>query len=285
MTEDAKYAVKNFMKIGLLTVVVTSTLFLNACISTQTGMLSPEEMKQTEKIGTVEDEFYSFHLLHMYNKTTIQRKAYRNLKKKAEKKYPGNIDVVNIAIEGSFSIFTYVITPCTYFLTNLQTVMATGDVILSSVTSDAASQIDKMAAQIAKTFKGNQNITVAVLDFSNVDGKQSVLGAYLADQTTNYLFKNSKLKIVERTQISKVITELEFGQTGLISEESAIKIGQMLGANSVVLGSITKIGGKGKKTSVTIKIVDTKTGALLSSGTMEISGDEYLEMYDQVLKK
>ena len=293
--------IKKIFKIKLVMVLSTLALFLSSCISVEYNKLTDEETARTEKLGPVKDEFRSFNILHIYNSKDIGSRAHGLLLSEARKNYTGNIDVVNIEAKGSMGATDACLTMvCGVALFNMQTVTATGTVVRSrgggggtqssssDFSSDSSAQIDSMCASIAALFKAekNKSVTVAVLDFSNMDGKQSALGVYLADQTTNYLFKNAKsLKIVERAQIGKVLKEIEFGQTGLVDAESAMKIGKMVGANSVVVGTITKIGGKSKRVSVVVKIIETESGALLSSGTTELRGDEYIEMYDQIVKK
>ncbi|MDR2392996.1 MAG: hypothetical protein LBD93_02405 [Treponema sp.] len=125
-----------------------------------------------------------------------------------------------------------------------------------------------------------EKMTVAILDFLNVDGSQSVLGRYFAEQTGHYLAKRPQITLVERTQIDRLVVELDFSASGYVSDASAIELGGMLGASAVVLGTLIRVG---RKIEVHMKTVDTRTGAVLSSGSTELSGGKYLTMYNQLL--
>jgi len=65
-----------------------------------------------------------------------------------------------------------------------------------------------------------------------------------------------------------------------VNDESAVRIGHMLGVDAVTIGTLTKVGNK---ISVNIKVVDVESGSLLSSGSIEIDGSEYIEMYNELL--
>jgi hypothetical protein len=236
-------------------------------------------------LGLVQTEFISFQFLHL---PIIKKKAYNNLMMAAMQIYKGNIDIINIRIEDSFTwaeLPFIIIYPISLF-GNMQKITASGEVIAASSSpqeNNSPVRIDSISDEIIKAFKGNEeNITVAVLDFINIDGKQSILGRYLAEQTINYLFQKSSLNIVERTQINRIISEQNMGTSGFVSDESAVKIGQILGANTVVIGTITKIGST--RISVNVKMVSTETSTLLSSGLIEINGADYSRMYDEIIR-
>ncbi|MDR2634146.1 MAG: hypothetical protein LBC51_11095 [Treponema sp.] len=125
-----------------------------------------------------------------------------------------------------------------------------------------------------------EKLTVAVLDFLNVDGSQSVLGRYFAEQTGHYLAKRPQITLVERTQLDRLVGELDFSASGYVSDASAIELGSMLGASAVVLGTLIRVG---RKIEVHMKTISTRTGAVLSSGSTELSGGKYLTMYSQLL--
>jgi TolB-like protein len=128
--------------------------------------------------------------------------------------------------------------------------------------------------------QADKTITVAVLDFVNIDGKTSVLGRYFSEETVHYLFKNSKLRLVERAQITRVTKEIAFHASGLISDSSAASLGNMLGADVVILGTLAK---KGLHIMVNMRAIDVSTAAIKSTGRTEISGSAYRRMYNEIL--
>ncbi|MDR3343216.1 MAG: CsgG/HfaB family protein [Treponema sp.] len=148
--------------------------------------------------------------------------------------------------------------------------------------SGAAYGQSSVSDQVSAAFKGAQtDITIAVLDFKNISGEQSLLGRYLSEQAINHLATKTKLKVVERGQLDQVMRELDFYAEGYVSDESMIELGGMLGVDAVVLGTLAKVG---RKISVSMRVVDARTAAILTIGSSELKGAEYLKMYSEIMK-
>jgi PBP1b-binding outer membrane lipoprotein LpoB len=72
--------------------------------------------------------------------------------------------------------------------------------------------------------------------------------------------------VVERRQIQAVLAEVQFQQSGLVTEEGAIEIGKLLNVQGVFIGSVT--GGSGPmsvNTHLNIKLVEVKSGKAIWS--------------------
>ena len=122
------------------------------------------------------------------------------------------------------------------------------------------------------------------------------LGDGFGEMLTTELMKTGRFVVVERQALQDVVGEQELGQTGLVRQESAAKVGELLGAQIIVRGVVSEfdmaesgggggigIGGfrLGVKTSsahvaVDIRLIDTTTGQVLYShnaaGHAEASG-------------
>jgi TolB-like protein len=267
------------MKICLMALGI---VLLMGCANTavRDRQISTQEMDKTEMLGSVQTSFNLTSvavgpIITNPLESNIKNQAYTRLLEEANKIYSGNIDIRNITI-------TEVGRKIKWGIGYEYTYMASGNVISTYSNSQrVANRLDGITNQITNAFQGNKNITLAIFDFINVNGKQSILGRYIVEQTSNFLFQNSDIRIVERNQIDKIIKELNFNMSGYVGDESAVQIGHMVGANAVALGTLTKVGNK---ISVNIKIVETESSALLSSGSTEIEGAEYLEMYNEMLE-
>ena len=135
------------------------------------------------------------------------------------------------------------------------------------------SKMEKMVKQMVKTMHekspGLDNATMAVLPF-NTDEKlaKKKVDVAVGELMTQQLLKNSKFKLVERTQLEKIIAEQKLGQSGAIDADTAAKVGKLLGARLAMLGSISRFG---KSYQITAKIVDTGTAEILCLEGEEIS--------------
>jgi TolB-like protein len=272
------------MKLRIVVTIITGVFFIfTGCASTslQDRQITGEELERIEILGSVQTNFVldgrnvGVTLLPPTDEN-IKGQAYSRLLEEARRNYSGNIDIMNINISllskkrkislgGVVEEYSYT---------------SSGNVVRTSASARTADRLDGITNQILNAFRGNTNVTIAIFDFVNVNGRNSVLGRYLVEQISNYFFQNSDLKIVERAQIDRIIREQEFGMSGNVSDETAARIGHMLGANAVTIGTLTRVGNR---ISVNIKIVDSETAAIISSGSTEIDGEEYIEMYNEYL--
>ncbi len=72
---------------------------------------------------------------------------------------------------------------------------------------------------------------------------QSV-GRGMADMLITELVKSGKYRVIERTALDKVMQEQQLGMTGAVTPQSAAKVGQLLGAEVVIVGAVTEFGHK-----------------------------------------
>jgi TolB-like protein len=85
---------------------------------------------------------------------------------------------------------------------------------------------------------------VAVLTFQETGKltKDKELGTLVAAELMTYLHKEHGLYIVERDKLDKVIKELQVQQSGLVDDNTASKIGKMVAAQALILGTVSEAG-------------------------------------------
>lgn len=99
---------------------------------------------------------------------------------------------------------------------------------------------------------------VAVMQFQTKDYQgDDKSGDVGADLYAAELAKTGYYELVERRELDKLLKEQALGQTGIIDEKTAIKAGQISGAQGLLIGSAT---GKLGMFALTVKLVDTQTG-------------------------
>jgi TolB-like protein len=101
---------------------------------------------------------------------------------------------------------------------------------------------------------------IAVLNIAAED-KEAV--AFITGELEHQLVESGKFKVVDRKSLDDVRSEQDFQLSGNVSDESAISIGNMLGANIVVTGDIN---GSGASRRLNVKALDVVTGEIVSSG-------------------
>lgn len=113
------------------------------------------------------------------------------------------------------------------------------------------------------------------------DGKG--VGDGMADMLTTELVKSGKYRVIERSEIDRIMNEQHFGQSGAVTPESATKVGQLLGVEFAVIGAVTEFGKKDGNTDVglqgtgiglrqqgavcgvDVRFVNTSTGEIISA--------------------
>ncbi len=81
------------------------------------------------------------------------------------------------------------------------------------------------------------------------------VGAGASKMLETDLVKSGNFEVFTRQEMDKVLKEQALGQTGTITPQSAAKVGQMIGVNAIVIGTVTEFGEK-------------KSGAQVSGQTM-----------------
>ncbi len=113
------------------------------------------------------------------------------------------------------------------------------------------------------------------------------LGSGVADMLATALVKTGKFGVIERQELDRIIAEQKLGESGLVTAQTAPKVGQLLGAELFVIGAVTECGtkesnigggisvfGGGLKTKkartvVDIRLVNTSTGEIIASEAEE----------------
>lgn len=147
---------------------------------------------------------------------------------------------------------------------------------------------------------------VAVTKFENKSAKGGgEIGTGMSEMLANALFATNRFIVLEREAMGDVLGEQDFGASGRVKQETAPAIGEIEGADLLVMGTITEfepgtsgVGGEGEKAfdlpghitrrvgevlgsikasgaikkshvALIIKMVDAKTGRRLASEQVE----------------
>jgi hypothetical protein len=272
--------------------------FLGSCVSLEDKTMTARERQETEVIGSVTTEFTSYQFFHFLNKANIKNKAYTELKKAAAREYDGNIDIRNILINGvvsgweALSILlplgiplgtagfmssesAFVLFPIYaagfWSAGNTQKITATGDVVLYNAPSRTASRSRELtqdmqvklqnataaiSTELVKTIP--RNTTVAVL---SIGSDNTSLSETIIDELEFNLVSARQFTIVDRARLDQIRREQNFQMSGDVSNDSAVSIGGMLGANVVIVGVVSTDGSTGR---ITVRALDTQTAQIVT---------------------
>ncbi|MBN2685257.1 MAG: caspase family protein [Pontiellaceae bacterium] len=80
--------------------------------------------------------------------------------------------------------------------------------------------------------------------------------------------------IVERESFDDILQEVEFGRSPLADSRAATTIGKLLPASLIIFGELIPLG---ENTGILLRIVDTESGRVLSSGSATFTDDDELD--------
>ena len=83
--------------------------------------------------------------------------------------------------------------------------------------------------------------TVAILDFEGQDVSASEVQT-LTERMRTEIGNTNAVRLIERKAVEKIMAEQGFQQTGCTSDECAAEVGQLLGVQFMVSGTIGKVG-------------------------------------------
>ncbi len=120
---------------------------------------------------------------------------------------------------------------------------------------------------------------VAVLPFEVISTNQemSQFGIGTMDTITHALGSFQELIMIDRGQLKYVMKELSFQQSGFVKGEQANKIGEMLGADLLILGSIQNFKDKFR---ISAHFTEVKSGKIIKS--VQVTGNDIFDLQDQL---
>lgn len=148
-----------------------------------------------------------------------------------------------------------------------------------------------IASELLKNITDTDKV-IAVTEFPYSDGRDSKDGSVVAERITAELAKTQKITVVERKEIEKVLAELKFQRSGVIDPNSIgniegkeikkvlaeyeaknpIKaIGKMLGADWMILGSLTELPNN--KIEIIVRLVGVESGEIMDASVHYVDKD------------
>jgi TolB-like protein len=141
--------------------------------------------------------------------------------------------------------------------------------VASTLTIDAQqNELRSMADGLAGDIAASGKKAIAVVDFVDLQGNTTELGRFLAEEFSVALLRTHKgFEMIERTHLKSVLNEHKLATTGLIDPATAKKLGQMIGADALVTGSMTPFS---ESIRVTVKVIATDTARIVAADDVDL---------------
>jgi hypothetical protein len=134
--------------------------------------------------------------------------------------------------------------------------------------------------------KPKSALTVAVYDFTDPDKNPASYGNKVTALVTADLTIETNLVMVERADLKKALGEQAIGASGMVTSDTAARIGQITGAKVLVSGQVINAGGT--HLVVVANIIGTETSRLFAvkvAGTAENLLELTSELSRQIAQK
>lgn len=146
--------------------------------------------------------------------------------------------------------------------------LLTSDGIGSDLDSAMDKVVNEMVQSVQQRDVSEETVTLALFPFqSNESLSRKKVNVAVSELLTQKLYKESYFSLVERNQLEIVLSEQKLGMTGAVESKTAAKVGKIIGARFVALGSVIQIG---KSYQISVKLVDTSTSEIIGAVIVEV---------------
>jgi len=131
------------------------------------------------------------------------------------------------------------------------------------------SELSMLAENLVKEIKNKMlGHNIAIADFVDEKDQPSILGNYLAEEFSYTLVtKSTGFKVVDRTQLRRLMEESGIGDQGMIDPQSIQKLGRLEGITAVVYGKLIPAGNY-IKTFVKVIILEKQVNEVTVRGNI-----------------
>lgn len=132
---------------------------------------------------------------------------------------------------------------------------------------DYAGQIEGLADRLADQIASgtSQRRLVAVLPFTDSRGLVYSLGSYTAEELVTSFGTDQRFDVIERARLDQVMKEIALSSSDLINDDTARSIGNLLGADVLVIGTFTDIG---EALDLNTRLVETESGRIVGADSV-----------------
>jgi TolB-like protein len=134
---------------------------------------------------------------------------------------------------------------------------------------------------LSSVIMGKDRTTVAINTF-DPQGVDTNTAMVLTGLMSSYLHETGEFQVLERATMNEILTEQQFQQSGVCSDEACIiEMGQLLGVTKMVAGTVSKLG---RTYIIQARLIDVKTGAIDKFSKEECEGCKVDELRTSIKK-
>jgi TolB-like protein len=117
------------------------------------------------------------------------------------------------------------------------------------------------------------NLAVFPFEDRNVKMEQAEIGETVSEMLITALIQTGSFKMVERTQMDKLLEEQALGLTGAIDDETAVEVGNLIGVDAIVVGSVSLFE---KRLELDARVIDVNNGEVLTAASSSADSEDQI---------
>lgn len=135
--------------------------------------------------------------------------------------------------------------------------------------------VTELTADLFMEIPRDEDYKIAVADFLNQNNQKTQLSNFISENITITLINESdqNIKVLERQRLNSVLEEQDRMTSGVLKQETSEKIGELLGADSIIIGKYYNIK---KEIHLIAKLVSIETGYIHSAVKLVLDKDEVI---------
>lgn len=230
---------------------IVSVIFLGlfiSCASNETYRpMTSEEQSDFTIVESIQTTFTTIGGGFAYGSSfradeATKQQAYIWLKEEAAKKYQGNFDIKNIIvvyISGNY---------------NLEW-RAVGDVVIPNSGGRIEGSLARAAEQIMSSIQPSSKIAIVYVASPDIN-----MTEFIASEL-EFIMVNEGFTIIDRSELDRIRQEQNLQLSGEVDDETAVSIGKIVGANIIIIGSVT---GTDSTRRLRLRALNTQTAQVMA---------------------
>ena len=105
-------------------------------------------------------------------------------------------------------------------------------------------------------YSQDKKTRIALINF-NAIGIEEVTVRGIEENLLTEIINTGRFEVIERSQLNKVLQELNLSNSDEFTESTAAQVGNLLGVDIILIGSVNKLG---KNISINVRGIEVKTG-------------------------
>lgn len=152
-----------------------------------------------------------------------------------------------------------------------RSLLLAGTLLLQGLVCSANGYDDIVGALLGKA-AGRKIGKVAVINFSYIDADSNSRGSEIvSERILDRVVNSGKVKVIERSLLGKVLSELKIQNSGAIEATQVKEIGKLAGVDVILTGLMYKTGLD--ELEINSRLIDAGTGEILASSSNKVRVD------------